>query len=258
MDFRPERIMLLKIPIDIIKPEDLPDLIFGMIQQEKSSHISSNEHSARKDIVLLSLWDLLRARRNTEYRDYLFKAVLVIPISKSIVTGAKFLTRKKVYRYMPFNFVISLLSILEKLEYPLYLLGSGGKILKKAEKNIRSTFPRLKIVGRFEGRIRKHEEAAVIEAIRKSSPSLLLAGKGIRGEEFWIARNTERLNLGFRLWCSDLFDVFAEKKRRPSDTVFNKGLECLGYCAKNPLKTLRIFPYIRYKILLLYYRLFKN
>ena len=254
MDFRPDRIMLLKIPIDIVKPEDLPDLISGMIQQEKSSR----EHQAKKDIVLLSLWDLLRARRNNEYRSYLFNAVLVIPISKSIVTGVKFLTGKKVYRYMPFNFVISLLSILEKLEYPLYLLGSRGQILKKAEKNIRSTFPRLKIVGRFEGKIRRHEESKVIEAIRKASPSLLLAGKGIRGEELWIAKNSSRLNLGFRLWCSDLFNVFAEKKRRPSDVVFERGLECLGYCLRNPLKFFRILPYLRYKILLLFYRLFRK
>ena len=258
MDSRPNRIMLLKIPVDIVKPEEMPDLISGMIRQEKKSKTRPNELATKKDIVLLSLWDLLRARRNNEYREYLFNAVLVIPISKSLVTGAKFLTGKKVYRYMPFNFSISLLSILEKMEYPLYLLGSESKILKKAEKNIRSTFPRLKIIGRFEGKIRKHEEPAVIEAIRKSSPSLLLAGKGIRGKELWISRNSDRLNLGFRLWCSDLFDVFAEKKYRPSDAVFDKGLESFGYFFRNPLRFFRIFPYIYYKILLLHYRLFRN
>jgi N-acetylglucosaminyldiphosphoundecaprenol N-acetyl-beta-D-mannosaminyltransferase len=113
-------------------------------------------------------------------------------------------------------------------------------------------------VGRCEGKLRKKETPAVIEAIRKSSPSLLLAGKGIRGEELWLARNTNRLNNGFRLWCSDLFDVFAEKKRRPSDAVFERGMEGISYCFRNPLKLFRVFSYLRYNFLLLFYRISKR
>ena len=158
---------------------------------------------------------------------------------------------------MPFKFVVSLLTVLERWEYSVYLLGGADQVLKKAEKNIHSTFPRLKIVGRHERRIRKQEEPAIIEAIRKSSPCLLLVGKGIRGGELWIARNSRRLSSGLRLWCSDLFDVFAEKKRRPTDAVFEKGLENIAYCFRNPLLIFRIFPYLRYKILLLFYKLFK-
>jgi N-acetylglucosaminyldiphosphoundecaprenol N-acetyl-beta-D-mannosaminyltransferase len=83
-------------------------------------------------------------------------------------------------------------------------------------------------------------------------------GKGIRGEELWIARNSDRLNTGLRLWCSDLFDVFAEKKRRPSDEVFENGLEGIGNCFRNPLKFFRFFSYLRYQLLLLAYRIFKK
>jgi N-acetylglucosaminyldiphosphoundecaprenol N-acetyl-beta-D-mannosaminyltransferase len=159
---------------------------------------------------------------------------------------------------MPFKFIISLLSLLEKREYPLFFFFGKTQVLKKAEKNIRATFPGLKIVGRCEGKIRKQEEPAVIEAIRKSSPSILLAGKGIRGKELWIARNSGRLNSGFRLWCSDIFEVFAEKKHRPKDAVFEKGLESIGYCFRNPLKFFRVFPYIYYNLLLLTYKISKK
>jgi N-acetylglucosaminyldiphosphoundecaprenol N-acetyl-beta-D-mannosaminyltransferase len=124
--------MFLKVPLDIVPPEELPNVINRFI----STMGSPGTPQKGRDIVLLSLWDLLRARRNNEYRNYVLKAALVIPISKSIVSGAKFLTGKKVERYMPFNFVISLLSLLERLEYPLYLLGSGSRVLKKTEKNI--------------------------------------------------------------------------------------------------------------------------
>ena len=246
--------MLLKVPIDIIPAEKLPAVVSHLL-----ATIENPDGTLKsRNIVLLSIWDLLRARRNREYRNYINGADLVIPISRSLINGAKFLTGKKPSRYMPFNFVISLLSLLEGREYPLYLLGGSSQVLKKAEKNIHSTFPRIKIVGRCPGSIRKQEESSIIEAIRKVSPSLLLAGKGIRGEELWIARNDSRLNSGFRLWCSDLFDIFAEKRKRPSDAIFDRGLEGVGFCLRNPFKVFRIFPYFYYNLLLLFYKLSRN
>jgi N-acetylglucosaminyldiphosphoundecaprenol N-acetyl-beta-D-mannosaminyltransferase len=204
------------------------------------------------------LWDLLRARRNSEYRSYVTNASLVIPISKSIISGIKFLYGKKAFRYMPFDFIVNMLTILENREFSCYLLGGKNKVLLKTEKNIRQTFPRLRLVGRFPGSYKRHDEPRIIEAIKKASPSLLLAGKGIKGEERWIARNNNNLGKGMRLWCSDIFDVFAEKKKHPSRAVFNKGLEWIGYCFQNPIKFFRVFPYFRYKLLLLSYKIFKQ
>jgi N-acetylglucosaminyldiphosphoundecaprenol N-acetyl-beta-D-mannosaminyltransferase len=248
VDNQPERIMLLNIPLDIVFPDELPSVIEGLMYQSKKS----------RNIVLLSLWDLMRARRNNEYRDYLVNAAMVIPISKSLVSGAKLLTGKGPVRYMPFNFTISLLSILEKKGSSLFLLGGGTLVLKKAEKNLRSTFPQLNIVGRCDGKTYRMDEAAVIEAIRKSSPDLLLVGSGVREKELWIAKNSSNLNSGFRLWCSDLFDVIAEKRKRPSEAVFERGLESIGFCLRSPLKFFRIFVYLYYNLLLLYSRLFKK
>lgn len=239
------RINLLKVPVDIIPPQQLGEFFIELLSDEK-------EHN----IVLLSLWDLLRARRNSDYRTYIQQASLVIPISKSIISGLKFLTGEKAYRYMPFDFIISILANLEKREHSCYLLGGEKKVLSKTENNIRQTFPRLRIVGRYPGSFKKAEEATLIKAIKKASPSLLLVGKGIRGGENWISKNSENLGKGLRLWCSDIFDVFAEKKKHPSSGVFNSGLEWVGYYFHAPYKFLRIFPYLYYKIVLLIYKLF--
>jgi len=251
-----QRILLLKVPVDIVPPEELPEVINRLLPSQGDPPGTGPDMG--RDIILLSLWDLLRARRNGEYRNYVLKAALVIPISKSLVSGARFLTGKKLIRYMPFNFVIGLLSLLERREKTVYLLGAESRVLKKAEKNIHSTFPRLGIVGRYGGVIRKQDEGAIVEAVRKVSPSLLLVGKGVRAEELWIARNSSHLNSGFRLWCSDLFDIFAEKKQRPSDAVFERGLESVWFFFRNPLRFFRVFSYFRYKVLLLIYRLFKK
>jgi len=242
-----ERISFLKMPIDIVKPDQLDRLTYNMLAE-----------GIDQNVVLLSVWDLLRARRNSEYRDYITKAALVIPISKSIVRGIQFLQGKQAVRYMPFDFVIKLLTILEQYEYSSYLLGGRKRILQKTEKNLRETFPALRIVGRYPGGFRSQEEPVIIEAIRKASPSLLLVGKGVRGGEYWISRNSRKLGKGLRLWCSDLFDVFADRKRHPSQKVFELGLEWIGYTMQSPIKLFRIFPFIYYNILLLAYKIFKK
>jgi len=105
--------MLLKVPIDIVPPDELHDILFRLMPREKKPW----QKEKSMDIVLLSLWDLLRARRSRKYMEYVFNAALVIPISKSLVSGAKFLTGKTVYRYMPFKFVISILTCLEKHDF---------------------------------------------------------------------------------------------------------------------------------------------
>jgi N-acetylglucosaminyldiphosphoundecaprenol N-acetyl-beta-D-mannosaminyltransferase len=240
-----ERISLLKVPLDIVSPDELEETVYELLESGKG-----------QDVILLSLWDLLKARRHYEYRPFVQRAAMIIPISKSLVKGARFLIKKKVYRYMPFDFVISLLSILEKRELSVYLLGGRMRSLKRAEKNLRQTFPRLRIVGRFVGNFKHQEESTILQAIRKAAPSLLLVGKGIKGGEAWIARHDFQLNQGLRLWCSDLFDIFAERKRRPSRKVFERGFEWIIFCIHRPWRIFRIFPFFYYNFLLLKCKIF--
>jgi N-acetylglucosaminyldiphosphoundecaprenol N-acetyl-beta-D-mannosaminyltransferase len=247
-----ERINILTVPLDIVPPEALTGRVYELLAPEQNGRIKG------KNLILLSLWDLLRARGNNEYRDFVQKASMILPISKSLVGGARFLTGKPPIRYMPFDFIISLLTILENRELSVYLLGSKARVLKKTEKKIHQTFPKLRIVGRFVGNFRRQDEGAILEAIRKASPSLLLVGQGVHGGERWIVRNTGSLNAGLRLWCSDMFDIFAERKKRPSNATFDRGLEWIGYCCQNPLRLFRLFPYFYYKFLLLAYRVFKK
>jgi N-acetylglucosaminyldiphosphoundecaprenol N-acetyl-beta-D-mannosaminyltransferase len=242
-----ERVTCLKVPLDILPPEALAETINRMAATGESCHI-----------VLLSLWDLLRARKSGEYRSYVLSASLVIPISKSIIGGVRFLTGKSPVRYMPFDFVVKTLTALEERGRSVYLLGSRRKSLQTAERNIKHTFPGLRIVGRFTGGFRRQDEEHILKGVRKAAPTLLLIAKGVAGDERWIARNDALLSSGIRLWCSDLFDIFAERKSRPSRKTFDRGMEGFVFFLRNPLRFFLVFPYSYYKILLLYYKLFKR
>jgi N-acetylglucosaminyldiphosphoundecaprenol N-acetyl-beta-D-mannosaminyltransferase len=246
-EYNDARIEFMKVPIDSIEPESLEARI-------KSFMLDGESHQ----IILLSLWDLMRIRRNAEWRAMASKASLVIPISKSVQNGVRFLKLGAVRRYEPFDFIIKLLGCLEKLKGSVYLLGSSKKTILAAERNVRQTFPGLQVVGRYSGFYHKSVEPKVLEAIRKAGPSLLMVGRGVQGRERWLARKGAKLPPCIRLWSSDCFEVFADARRRASPALFNRGLEFLAVIARRPWKLYRLFIYAYYKTLLLGYRIFKK
>jgi N-acetylglucosaminyldiphosphoundecaprenol N-acetyl-beta-D-mannosaminyltransferase len=241
---RVRRISVLKVPVDIVAPEDLEEVVKAMYSDGKNHQI-----------ILLSTADLMRARRSGEFRTMVAGASLVIPISMPIIKTAKFLKRPVPVRYEPFEFIVRLLSILERWGKSAYMFGGSPKGLVQASKNIKATFPGLRVVGGHSARFPKTLHPKIVEAIRKSAPTLLLVGKGVPGSERWIPRNMKNFNSGIQLWCSDVFEVFAERRSRPSAALFSKGAEWLHYLPRRPWIALRLFMSLRLQTISLWYRL---
>lgn len=238
------RISVLKVPVDIIQPEDVAEVIEELYADGKNHQI-----------VLLSAADLLKARRSGEYRTLVSGASLVVPISKSIVKAARFTRRPEPVRYEPFDFIIRVLSALERRGKTVYLFGSSPSSLVKAEKNIKATFKGLGVIGRHSAHIPRGFMPKIVEAIRKSTPTLLLVGRGVPGGEKWIPRNLKNFGAGLYLWCSDVLDVFAERRSRPPAGLFKSGMEWLHYLPRHPARAFRVFSLLRMKLLSLWYRL---
>lgn len=241
------RINFLSVPVDIIPEQNLA---------QKITEISQNMTSSQ--ICFVTIWDILKARMNQDYMSCLKNAALVIPISKSIISGASFLKLKVPVRYNPFKAVISIMNALDKNYRTLYMLGSRRESLMAAEKNVRATFSGLRIVGRYVGYYPKSSEADLVEAIYKASPSLTLLSDGVSGGDMWYYRRRKKFVTGIFLYYKDCFGIFSKRKRRVSEDLFNKGLELLPEIIRNPFKIFLIFPYLWYLIVLLWYKIFKK
>lgn len=244
VDGRVKRVNVLRIPVDIVSPDDLEDVVKGMYSDGKNHQI-----------VLLSASDLIKARHSGELRTMIAGASLVVPISLSIVSTAKFLKRAAPVRYEPFDFIVRTLAILERWGKSAYFFGGGDASLVKALKNIKATFPGLRIVGGHSARFPKGYLPKIVEAIRKASPTLLLVGAGVPGGERWIPRNMKHFNSGIQIWCSDVFSVFAERRKRPPQKLFASGLEWLYYLPRRPWRILRAFAAIEMGVAGLWYRI---
>lgn len=247
MSEKKQRIQLLGVPIDIVKPEDMEELLFSM-----------HEKAGIKQITFLSVWGLLKARRNSEFLNCLKNAALVLPVSKSLIKGAKFLKLPVPVRYNPFSTIVTFMTYLETRYKSVYLLGGHKGSLMDSERNIRATYPGLQVVGRYVGYFPKSVEKDVISAIYKANPSLVLLSDGIPNGECWAYNRRNQFGSSFFIYNKDILNIFSSRKKRVSKKTFDNGHEIWYEILHNPMKIFLIFPFIWYKLLLLVYRIFKK
>ena len=243
-----KRIELLGVPVDICRPEDMEVEIMELLARPGT-----------KQIVFLSIWNLLKARRkHSDLKDCLKSANLVLPVSKSILNAARFLKLDVPVRHNPFTTVIHILSLLDQRYRSLYLLGGREKTLQHTERNLHQTFTGLQIVGRFTGYYPKPLEDDIVQAIYKSAPSLVLVSDGIGEKDLWSYRRRNSFASSIFLYYNDAFGIFSERIRRVSEATFDKGLEVWHEIIRYPLKIFLVFPFIKFILLVLWYRIFRK
>lgn len=241
------RIHLLTIPLDILPDEDIEQTIMQLLDSGKP-----------QQIIFITLWDLLKARRDTEFRAMLENAALCLPLSKSLLSAARFLNLPVPIRRDSFDMIIRILNTIDSHFKSLYLLGGRAQNLLDAERNVHITFPGISIVGRFNGFYRKSMEANIITSIVKAHPALLIAGNGVPSGVRWIYRNRTKLPATICIYDNDIIDIFAKRKKRISDAAFRKGHEFLPQLLRNPFKILYGFRALLFWLIVVFYRLFRK
>jgi len=105
-----ERLDFLGVPIDILKEEDIETEILSLLEKNEPVQI-----------IFLSTWDILRARRQGEFRDMVLSSSLCLPISKSIIKSSAFLKKPIPTRHYPFETIISILNVINTYSKSLYM-----------------------------------------------------------------------------------------------------------------------------------------
>jgi len=240
------RINLLKIPVDILDESNLENKIIELLENNQTNQI-----------VLLNFKDYIKGRNNKEFRKLLANASLVLPSSTIITKGIYFLFKRKSPNYIHYDFVLKLLNILEKHKKSIYIFGSNKKNISISEKNLKDSYPDLHLVGRSSSNYQKEKENDIILAIKKSSPSLLLTGSGLKGKCKWIYSNNDKFNPGLTLWSPDCFEIFSGKKKRPARKASVRFFTKFRSSIFKPWRIFYIFPLLSYYISLIIYKIFK-
>ncbi len=239
-----KRLAILTVPLDVVFENELESRIISLLAGGE-----------RHQIVLMSAWDFVRAYGNSKHSIAIRKSSLILTSSKFVVWAARFLRHKELPRYMPFDFVIRILTTLEKIHGSVYIIGGKPRYLQIAASNLRGSFPQLHLVGRCAGYFPKVNEENILLAIKKASPSLLLAGRGVPDRERWLLENHKHLSPGLAMWCGDCLEVFAGVKKKISRDLWSKGIDFIPVLLHKPWRVFRGIVYLFFLFLVLINRL---
>jgi len=172
-----------------------------------------NKLSLNEKIFLVTLNSLMLFHYFIEkkFKKILEEADIIIPESIGIKLIFK-IYNKKIKIINGIDFLKYIFSMAEKYSLSIFLLGSYDEILKKAVKNIKKEYPKIKIIGYHNGYFKS--EKKILKTINKLEPDILLVGLGSVKQEKWICKNLKKIRAKLFLGVGGSFDVLSGKKKR--------------------------------------------
>ncbi len=133
------------------------------------------------------------------------------------------------------------LSICQKTDKKIFLLGAAPGIAEETKKKLEEKFPEIQISGTHAGSPHPTESAEIVSKINKSGAEILFVAYGAPAQEKWIYNNLKKLNtVKIATGIGGAFDFIAGKKQRAPQWMQNLGLEWLYRLKQEPKRIKRI------------------
>ena len=180
---------------------------------------------------------VLRCREDAAYAAAVNGAKLVLADGVGDLCAARILGTPLPGRVAGADLVPRLLARLAERGGSVFLYGARPGVAERAGESLQSACPGLRIAGTENGYI--SDETALLEALEREKPDLLLLGLGAPRQELWMANNRQRTP-AVMIGVGGLLDVFAGDIPRAPETWQRLGLEWLYRLLREPRRFKRV------------------
>lgn len=180
---------------------------------------------------------VLRCREDAAYAAAVNGAKLVLADGVGDLCAARILGTPLPGRVTGADLVPRLLARLAERSGSVFLYGARPGVAERAAKSLQSACPGLRIAGTENGYI--SDETALLEALEREKPDLLLLGLGAPRQELWMAENRQRTP-AVMIGVGGLLDVFAGDIPRAPEAWQRLGLEWLYRLLREPRRFKRV------------------
>lgn len=123
----------------------------------------------------------------------------------------------------------------EENGYQPYFLGAKPDVIAILEERLKTDFPKLKPAGFHHGYFKTQDEYQMVrDEISKSNPDLVFVAMGSPKQEYWIAENSNDLQIPVCMGVGGSFDVLAGIKKDTPPWSRGNGLEWLYRLSQEP------------------------
>ena len=180
---------------------------------------------------------VLRCREDAAYAAAVNGAKLVLADGVGDLCAARILGTPLPGRVAGADLVPRLLARLAERGGSVFLYGARPGVAQRAGESLQSACPGLRIAGTENGYI--SDETALLEALEREKPDLLLLGLGAPRQELWMAENRQRTP-AVMIGVGGLLDVFAGDIPRAPEAWQRLGLEWLYRLLREPRRFKRV------------------
>lgn len=190
---------------------------------------------------------VMYARDEAEYKAIVQSADFVIPDGIGIIKASNWIKQPLKERIPGFELMLDLLSYADEHQLSCYFLGAQEEINEKAVKEVRKTYPGIKIAGRHHGYF-EIEDRAVAEDVKETTPDLVFVALGMPRQEQWIAEYMPEFDKGVFMGVGGSFDTLTGEVKRAPQAWINLNLEWLYRFIKQPVRFKRLFKVFEFAV----------
>ena len=188
------------------------------------------------------LWN---ASKNSEFRDLLNSATLLLPDGEGVVLASKILGKRLSERVCGIDTGTWLLGHAEKEGLSVFLLGGAEGVANEAAERLANTFPRLCVCGTHHGYFNKspnsRDSLQLRKKIGRSCADIVLVCLGSPLQERWISDNAPYLpSVKMLVGLGGSLDIWSGRISRAPTPIRKLKLEWLYRAIREPRRLPRL------------------
>jgi N-acetylglucosaminyldiphosphoundecaprenol N-acetyl-beta-D-mannosaminyltransferase len=194
---------------------------------------------------------IMLARRNQEFARVLAASDLNLPDGANLVRAAHARGRTLRERVAGIDLIWRIAALAAEEGWKIFLLGAAEGIAAQAAARLRELYPRLQVAGEWAGSPDSREDNSQVARVNDSRAQVLFVAYGAPAQDFWIARNRERLAVRVAMGVGGAFDFISGHIPRAPLWMQRAGLEWLFRLARQPWRIRRQIALIQFTWLIL-------
>jgi N-acetylglucosaminyldiphosphoundecaprenol N-acetyl-beta-D-mannosaminyltransferase len=220
--------------------------------------MSSISDGSYHQIVTVNPEFVMKAQKNTLFRNILNEAELSLPDGIGIVLASKLLGKQVPERVTGVDTVERISELARNNGWRIFFLGAANGVAEQAANILRSKYPGIQIVGTFSGSPRIEDEEDICSRIIDAKPHILLVAYGAPNQDIWIARNQKKMQVPIAIGIGGTFDFIAGVSPRAPLLMQKAGMEWLYRLIREPWRWKRMLALPNFAALVIYTRIFKH
>ena len=199
----PERVEVLGVPVHCVESTGILGRIANWsVQHQKRMILYVNAHCLNIACVDKMYYELLTC------------ADLVYPDGISVVWASRLLGGCQLHKVTGADWINLFCDFAEVAGLRVYILAGKPGIAARAQDNLLQKWPRLKIVGAYDGYFKAKPEADILRDSSLTDPQVLFVGMGTPDQEKWIASHRAEIPAPVCWAVGALFDYVAGVEAR--------------------------------------------